>query len=120
MKRNHDKTKGTPVLTAANATTHHQTISALAVHLAQAAMVGGVAMEVVRLLTGGRSGEVGSIGPERQGAVEGPSWDGHQEAPAFSGRITTQPEDDGELSRLVKAVRERRTSPHRRPKHASS
>ena len=86
----------------------------LAVSLAEAAIHGGVAAHVIRLLTGG------GMGAETTESIEEGPWAGSVEAFEFSAPTKTENEDDGELSKLLKMVRERRTSPRRRRKPASS
>ncbi|GMV42232.1 MAG: hypothetical protein AMXMBFR64_39480 [Myxococcales bacterium] len=87
----------------------------LAVSLAQAAVYGGVAADVVRLLTGG--GTDGGTAPD---AAREFVWAGNEPEPVSSAPTTMEAEDAGELSRLLKTVRERRTTPRRRPKPVSS
>jgi hypothetical protein len=95
-------------------------ITPMAVSIAQTAILGGVADQVIHLLTGGaRPLQPSSVRPPAPGLQES-RWDGDEKGPESSAPTPTTAEDAGELSRLLKTVRERRTMPRRRPKPASS
>lgn len=98
----------------------------LAVALAEAAVHGGVAEQVIRLLSGAPSAE-GDDAQQCPALVEviadeteKKEWDAGSPEPECSVRTTMSDEDDGELSKLMQKVRERRTSPRQKKKHASS
>jgi hypothetical protein len=98
------------------------TFCPLAVSLAEAAVHGGVAAEVVHLLSGGAA-EIGeSLADPAQFGLERKetSWADSDPVPASSGPTTTEAEDDGESSKLLRMVRERRTTRQRKTRLANS
>ncbi len=92
----------------------------LAVAIAQSAILGGVAQQVVRLLTGGDPTVQLPSDVVTRPMVQETTWDADAKEPEFSVPTRTPNEDDGELSKWLKTVRERRSSPKRKPKPASS
>lgn len=92
----------------------------LAVSIAQVAILGGVAEQVIRLLTGGAADPQGGSPHVAASSEQVSRWADPEKGPESSGPTLTPAEDAGELSRLMQKVRERRTTPRRRPKPASS
>ena len=108
------------------------TIPGLAIALAQAAIHGEVAVEVIRLLSGGcteglaRAAQSDKIAPATSAAPKYQKekvWDGENKGPECSdptSKSSLPEEDDGELSRLMQQVRKRRISRTRSAKRKSS
>ena len=114
--------KGTPRRSAPRGTAAVG-FNPIAVGLAELAVRTGMAMEVVRLLTGGAAEGTTfdeKTWPGTAKISQEPRWDGNEREPGSSDHTKTESEDDGELSRLLKTVHERRTTQRPRGKPASS